>query len=314
MGFMKRTVFEDQIRNNIRSTQLLIFGFIVFFTIFVYFVGIVVSEYFGDPSISVVFLIGALLFSLLSSWISYYYSDKIVIASVGAKPADPKIDRELFDLVEGLRLAAGLEKAPALYIMEDPSPNAFATGRNPQHSAIVVTRGLLEMTDKYELEGVLAHEIGHILNYDILLATIISVLVGTIVIVSHFIWRMMWYGGGGRNRDRVGGAAALILFAIGIIFLILAPIAAQIIQFAMSRKREYLADATAVKLTRNPEGLAGALEKIANYTMPVRTATGATAHLFISDPLKRQRRRSWFAELFSTHPNIWDRIERIRAM
>mgnify|MGYP001065658615 CR=1 FL=1 len=311
----KRTIFHDQIRNNIRSTYLLIIGFILFFTVFIYAVGIVVSTYYGDPSIAWIFLVFALLFSFISSWASYYYSDKIVIASVGARPADPVENELLYDLVEGLRLATGLSKAPAVYIMDDPSPNAFATGRNPEHSAIVVTRGLLERLDKYELEGVLAHEMGHVINYDILLATIISVLVGTVVIVSHFIWRMLfWGGGGGRGRDRGGGAGMLILLAIGIIFLILAPIAAQIIQLAMSRKREYLADATAVKLTRNPEGLAGALEKIANYPYPVKTATGATAHLFIDDPLKRRRKRNWWAELFSTHPDIWDRIERIRSM
>lgn len=312
---LKRTIFEDQIKNNIRGTYLLIFGFIVFFTIFVYLVGVIVSEYYGNPNLALFFLIAALLFSFISSWASYFYSDKIVIASVGAIPADPIEHRELFNLVEGLQIAAGLEKMPALYVMDDPSPNAFATGRDPKHSAIVVTRGLLDMMDKYELEGVLAHEMGHVLNYDILLATIISVLVGTVVIVSHFIWRMLWFGGGGgKSRDRGGGLIYLVLLLVGLFFLILAPIAAQIIQLAMSRKREYLADATSVKLTRNPDGLANALEKIANYTQPVKTATGATAHLFISDPLKRQRRRSWWADLFSTHPDIWDRIERIRAM
>ncbi len=310
----KKTMFEDQIRNNIRSTYLLIFGFIIFFTVFIYVVGLFVGDYYGDPSISAIFLVAALLFSLISSWTSYYYSDKIVIASVGAKPADPVRDRELYNLVEGLKIAAGLEKMPALYVMEDPSPNAFATGRDPRHAAIVVTRGLLDLTDKYELEGVLAHEMGHILNYDILLATIISVLVGTVVLVSHFIWRMLWWGGGGRSRERGGGASVIVLLAIGIVFLILAPIAAQLIQLAMSRRREYLADATAVRLTRNPDGLAGALEKIANNATPVRTATGATAHLFIDDPLKRKRRRNWWMELFSTHPDIWERIARIRAM
>jgi len=307
-------MFEDQIRNNIRSTYLLIGGFIVFFTIFIYLIGIVVGHYYGDPSIAGFFLIGALAFSLISSWASYYYSDKIVIASVGAKPADPFVHRELYNLVEGLRIAAGLPKTPKLYIMDDASPNAFATGRNPHNSAIVVTRGLLEMLDKYEVEGVLAHEIGHVMNWDILLATIISVLVGTVVIISHFIFRMLWWTGGSRGRDRGGGAGYLILLIVGLIFLILAPIAAQIIQLAMSRKREYLADATAVKLTRNPEGLAGALEKIAQYAYPVKTATGATAHLFISDPLKKRRKKSWWANLFSTHPDVWDRIERIRSM
>ena len=307
------TMFEDQIRHNIRSTYGLIVGFIVFVTIFIYLVGYVLSVYYGDSSISLIFLVAAFAISVLMSWSSYYYSDRLVIASVGAKPADPIRHKQLLDIVEGLKLASGLPSMPKVYVMNEPSPNAFATGRNPEHCAIVVTQGLLDMLDKQELEGVIGHEMGHILNYDILLATIIAVLVGTVVIISHFIWRMMWFGGG-RGRRNGGGQAQLILLAVGIIFLILAPIAAQVIQLAVSRRREYLADATSVKLTRYPEGLASALQKMATYTAPVRTATGATAHLFITDPLKRRRRKSWWANLFSTHPDIYDRIERIRAM
>ena len=308
-------MFEDQIRHNIRSTYGLIVGFIVFVTVFIYLVGYVLSVYYGDSSISVIFLVVALAMSLGMSWGSYYYSDRIVIASVGARPATWEQHRELLDIVEGLKLSSGLPAMPTVYVMDDPSPNAFATGRNPEHSAIVVTQGLLDMLNKQELEGVIGHEMGHIVNYDILLATVIAVLVGTVVIVSHFIWRMMWFGGGGRGRRNGGGGQAqLILLLVGIVFLILAPIAAQIIQLAMSRRREYLADATSVKLTRYPEGLASALEKMASYATPVRTATGATAHLFITDPLKRRRRTSWWANLFSTHPDIYDRIDRIRAM
>lgn len=309
------TMFEDQIRHNVRSTYGLIVGFIVFVTIFIYLIGYVLSVYYGDPSISVLFLIVAFVISVLMSWSSYYYSDRLVISSVGAKPADPIRHKQLLDIAEGLKLSSGLPAMPRVYVMSDPSPNAFATGRNPEHCAIVVTQGLLDRLNKQELEGVIGHEMGHILNYDILLATVIAVLVGTVVIVSHFIWRMMWFSGGGRGRRNGGGGQAqLILLAVGIVFLILAPIAAQIIQLAVSRRREYLADATSVRLTRYPEGLASALEKIASFSAPVRRANGATAHLFISDPLKRRRKKSWWANLFSTHPDIYDRIERIRAM
>jgi heat shock protein HtpX len=220
-------------------------------------------------------------------------------------------------MAEGLQLAAGMPVMPKLYVIDDPSPNAFATGRNPSHSAIVITAGLLDILKKDELEGVLAHEMGHILNYDILLATLISVLVGTVILISHFFWRWMWFFGGGRRRGgggSGGGAAMLIMLAIAIIFLILAPIAAQLIQLAVSRKREYLADATSARLTRYPEGLANALQKIASVSVPVARASKATAHMFIDDPLKKPKRRGWLTNLFSTHPPIEERVSRLQAM
>jgi heat shock protein HtpX len=180
----------------------------------------------------------------------------------------------------------------------------------------VVTSGLLEMLDKQEMEGVLAHELSHVLNYDILLATIISVLVGTVIIISHYFFRWMWYGGGGGGRRSSGGGglAFVLILAFAIIFAIIAPIASQIIQLAVSRKREYLADASAVKLTRLPDGLANALEKIGSYAKPVAHASKATAHMFIDDPFKKKKSSGWLANLFSTHPPIDDRIARLRAM
>jgi heat shock protein HtpX len=311
-------MFEDQIRSNINRTWGLILFFIVFFTAFIYAIGIVAGAYYGDPSVATIFLVCALLFSILSSWFSYYNSDKLVISSVGAKPADPFQHKQLLDVLEGLAIASGNPTPPKAYVMNDPSPNAFATGRDPQHAAIVVTSGLLEMMDKQELEGVLAHEMSHVLNYDILLATIISVLVGTVIIVSHFFFRWMWYGGGGgrRSDSSSGGSGAFFLFtlAFAIIFAILAPIAAQIIQLAVSRKREFLADASAVRLTRLPDGLASALEKIGNSNIPVAHASKATAHMFIDEPFKKPKRESWLTVMFSTHPPIAERITRLRSM
>jgi heat shock protein HtpX len=310
-------MFEDQIRSNINKTWGFILGFIVFFTILIYLLGYFFAEMYGDPSLAFIFLIAALAFSIISSWVSYYYSDRMVISAVGARPADPILHKQLYDLVEGLTIASGVPAIPRLYVMDEPSPNAFATGRNPEHSAIVVTSGLLEMLSRDELEGVLAHEMSHVVNYDILLATIISVLVGTVVLISHFFWRWMWWGGGRGRRSGNGGGSGylmLIILALALLFIILAPIASQLIQLAVSRKREYLADASAVKLTRYPDGLANALHKIAYSPIPVRRANKAVAHMFIDDPFKKRKGSSWLANLFSTHPPIDDRIARIQAM
>lgn len=308
-------MFEDQIRSNINRTWGLMLGFIVFFTVFIAAIGMVAAVNYGNPSLAVYFLIGAFVFSILSSWFSYYNSDKLVIASVGAKPADPVQHQRLINMVEGLSIAAGLQKPPNVYVMDDPSPNAFATGRNPQNSAIVVTTGLLGIMGRDELEGVLAHEMSHILNYDILLATIISVLVGTVILISQFFFRWLWFGGGGGDRKGSGGGVGmLIVLGLAILFIILAPIASQVIQLAVSRKREYLADASAARLTRLPDGLASALQKIANYTAPVRLASKATAHMFIDDPFKKPKREGWITSMFSTHPPIYERISRLRAM
>lgn len=246
----------------------------------------------------------ALGLSLLYSVGGYWYSDKIVLGIAGARPADEKTDAYLSNTVEGLAMAAGIPK-PKIYVMEEESPNAFATGRDPQHAVIAVTRGLLEKMNRAELEGVLAHEMSHIKNFDTRFMTAVIVLVGMISILSQLATRMMWFGGGRSNNDR-GGKSGVIM-VIGILLMVLGPIAAMLVQFAISRKREFLADASAAQLTRNPEGLANALEKL--KTAPaIKGASGATASLYISNPLGK------VSGLFSTHPPLDERIKILRSM
>lgn len=231
----------------------------------------------------------------------------------GAIPADKKKFFNFYTVAENLSTANGLPM-PKLYVINDPSPNAFATGRGPKHAVVCVTTGLLQLLDRTELEGVVAHELSHIKNFDILLASVVAVLVGTIALISDWIMRSFWWGGlRGRDDDNDNGRNPL-----GYIFLILAlilgPIVATIIQLAISRKREYLADASGALLTRYPQGLIRALEKISSYPMPMRTATTSTAHLFISNPFKKNKKSSWFVNLFSTHPPIEERIKILREM
>jgi heat shock protein HtpX len=216
---------------------------------------------------------------------------------------------ELYRIVENLCIGSGLPM-PKVYVIEDSAPNAFATGRDPKHASVTVTRGLLDKLDKSETEGVIAHEMSHIGNYDIRFMTLVSVLVGSVILLSDWVLRGLWYGGG-RRRGR--GGANPILLLIALVFIILSPIIAQLMQLALSRQREFLADATGAKLTRYPEGLASALEKIAADREPLEVANKATAHLYIYNPL-RDYRRSWLNNLFSTHPPIVERVKRLRAM
>lgn len=256
-------------------------------------------------------LIPALIIAFIMIWASYYYSDKIVIASVGAHPVDRYQDPYLINVVEGLSIAAGLPKPPACYIMESPALNAFATGRNPENAAIVVTRGLLQRLNRQELEGVIAHEMSHIRNYDTLIMTIAAVLVGGVTMLANWVFRWMWWGGGHRSRrSEGGGGGAAILLIIALILLILSPILVNLMRLALSRNREYLADASAVQLTRHPDGLISALMKISNDDNEIEGATKATAHLFIHNPLKAPD----FSALFSTHPPIEKRIAALRKM
>lgn len=269
-------------------------------------IGWFVSYYYQNPSILYFFVI----FSVILNITSYWYSDKIALSVSGAHPANENEYRELHRLVENLAITAGLPK-PKIYIINDPAPNAFATGRNKKHAAVAFTTGLLQRLDRTELEGVIAHELSHIGNKDILLSTVVVVLVGFIAIVSDMFTRSMMFGGH-RNRDD-NNRSGSILMIIGIILAILSPLIATLIQLAISRKREYLADASGALLTRYPEGLASALEKISSYESPLRKASNATAHLYISNPFGSRAARG-VKHLFMTHPPAADRIKRLRGM
>jgi len=277
------------------------------FLIFIIGFSYVVSVLMGNPAI----LYFGVIISLLINIGSYWYSDTLVIKMTGAVPATIEQHRELINVVENLAITAGLPM-PKVYIVNDQAPNAFATGRNPEHSAVAVTSGLLSILDRSELEGVLAHELSHIGNCDILVSTVAVVLAGFIAIISDMLMRSMLWGGG-RDRDSKAG---LIFIVLGIVGIILAPIAAQMIQMAVSRKREYLADASGALLTRYPEGLASALEKISAHSQPMRRANNATAHLFIADPFGNEKRTlgQKISGLFQTHPPATDRIKILREM
>ena len=255
----------------------------------------------------------ALILAGLTSIGSFYYSDKIVLATTGAAEIKKSDNPELFRTVENLCIGDGLPM-PKIYVINDPSPNAFATGRDPKHSIVCVTTGILAILDKSELEGVIAHELSHVKNFDIRLMGIVAVLVGFIAIAANLFTQQLWWGGLGRNReDRNSGTQGIFLI-IGIILAILSPIAATLIQLAVSRKREFLADASGVLLTRYPEGLASALEKLAKDPHTLKSASNATAHLFIVNPFKGKETKQWFTSLFDTHPPIEERIKTLRSM
>lgn len=290
----------SQIDSNKRRTWGLFF---VFFVLFIA-VGWGISYIYDAPGI----LVFAVVFAVIQSWVSYFYSDKISLAATGAKEASRAEFLELHRIIENLAITAGLPK-PKIYVINDPSPNAFATGRNPKNASIAVTTGLMERLDKTELEGVIAHELAHIGNYDILVMTVCVTLVGAIVLATDIVLRArFWHGSD--NDNKAGGYAMLIALALAI----LAPLFAKLIQLAVSRKREYLADGSGAMLTRYPEGLASALEKIESYERPMKSANRATAHLFINEPFGvDDKKQSWLQTVFSTHPPIPDRVKRLRT-
>ena len=263
-------------------------------------VGWVVSWYFNNPGI----LIIAVIFALVMNVLSYWWSDKIVVGLTGARQAPEAEFPDLHNLVENLAITAGLPK-PKVYIIEDPAPNALATGRNKEHAVVAVTSGLLFVLDRAELEGVIAHELSHIGNRDMLVSTVAVVLVGFIAIVSDIFLRSMLWGGKGGNRDNKNP----VLMIVAVAFIVLAPIAATLLQLAVSRKREFLADASGALLTRYPDGLASALRKIGGYQAPMRRASNATAHLYIANPFGPKAQTSGLAKLFMTHPPIAERIK-----
>lgn len=288
--------------SNIRKTWLLLTVFLIIIISFGWLFGYA----YGTPEI----LYFAVFLSLVMNGVSYWYSDKIALAMSGAKPLENREENlYLSRIVENLCITAGLP-APRLYIIESPQINAFATGRDPQHAAVAVTRGALTKLKNEELEGVLAHELSHVGNRDILISSVVVVLAGLIAILADWFLRISFFSG--HDRDNRGGGGAIML--IGLIAAILAPIAAMLIQFAISRKREFLADASGALLTRYPDGLANALEKIGRDQIPSRFAHNATAHLFIANPFKGKEAVSWLAKLFSTHPPLDERIRVLRGM
>jgi heat shock protein HtpX len=288
---------------NVRKTWFLM----TFFLVFIIGLGWLFSYILESP----VILIGAAIFSILMSFTSYWYSDKIVLSITGAKLIKKSDNPTLYRIVENLCITTGLP-FPKIYIMKESQPNAFATGRNAKHAVVAVTQGLLDKLEKTELEGVIAHELSHIKNKDMLLQTMVVVLVGIIAMASHIFLRISFYGGG-RKRDSKGNAGAII-FVLGIVAAVLAPIAANLIKLAVSRKREFLADASGALITRYPEGLARALEKIAKDPSPMKKANNATAHLYISNPFRGKQAKSWFTKLYSTHPPTEERIKALRGM
>lgn len=285
--------------SNIWKTWLLMAVFLVLIVVVGYFA----SLYFGSANILYI----ALAVSLFMNVLSYWYSDKIALSMAGARAINMQNsdEREIHRILENLSITAGLP-TPRLFIINDRAPNAFATGRNKEHGAVAVTTGLLEILDKSELEGVLAHELSHIGNRDTLLATAVVVLVGLIVVVSDLVTRSMIFGGG--NRDRENNQAGMVLMIIGIVFLVLSPIIATIIQLAISRKREFLADSTGALITRYPEGLAGALRKISGYSAPMTHANNAMAHMYISNPFGAKAVKG-ISKMFMTHPPVEERIK-----
>ena len=300
-------MFEITKKNKIES-GVIIGIFILVITLIIYYI----CNALDLGSISIVI---ALIFSIASAWGSYYYSDKIVLVSCKARPATKEEDQKLVNILDALMVTSGLPCKPRLYVVEDAQPNAFATGRNPQNAVICVTIGLLEKLDYYELEGVIAHEMSHIKNYDIRLSCVVSVMVGFIVMLSDMVSRMIFWGGFDNDRDKDNNANGFLML-IGFICLILSPIFGSLMQLALSRKREFLADSTAVEFTRNPDGLISALQKLENDPNQLETANSATANMYIVNPFRKNtkegKRKS--SSLWSTHPSTEDRIEALRNL
>jgi heat shock protein HtpX len=292
-----------QAESNTWKTWLLM----TFFLLFVIALGWLFSYILNSQDI----LYLAVFISILMSFGSYWYSDKVVLAMTRARPIEKKDNPELYRIVENLCITAGLP-LPRIYILEEMQPNAFATGRDAKHAVVAVTRGLLEKMDKTELEGVIGHELSHIGNKDMLLQTVVVIMAGMVALVSNWFLRISFWGGGRRRNSEDSGAS--VLFFLGIVAAILGPIAASLIQLSISRKREFLADADGALLTRYPDGLARALEKISNDHNSLSVASNATAHLFITDPRREKEKTSWFNKLFLTHPPIEERIRALREM
>src|SRR5215207_1791996 len=300
--------FRDRIAANKRNSLLLIACFLAFLTVLGYVIG---YAWIGDP-VGALFGLGlAFVVGTISGLTTYYGGDRMILAVSKTRPTEKKDDPELFNVVEEMAIAAGLPM-PKVYLIDDTAPNAFATGRDPEHASVAATSGLLEKLDRDELQGVIAHEMSHVGNLDIRYAMLVGILVGTTVLFSDFFLRGLFFGGGDRRRQDSGGQIQLILMLLAIVLTILAPLFARLLQLSISRQREYLADATAVKLTRNPKALADALQKISDDREVLEVANRATAHLYIVNPIKKFEKRA--KGLFSTHPPIEERIQILRSL
>ncbi|MCR5187128.1 MAG: M48 family metallopeptidase [Clostridia bacterium] len=294
----------DDIKKNKIKTGIIVSLFLAMIFIIVY----VVCYIRGIDTYYAVFITS--IFSVISTVITYYNCDRIVLASVGAKEASKEEYPQYHNIVDGLMVASGLESRPRLYVMDSMQPNAFASGRNPEHAVVCVTKGLLEKLDYYELEGVIAHEMSHIKNYDIMLSAVVSVMAGFVVMFADMSIRVLFRGRGGRSSRKDANPIEMILVLIGLVFIILAPLFSQLIQLAVSRRREYLADATAISFTRNPDGLISALIKISKDKTVMENASRSTEHMYFANPLKSQR----ITSLFSTHPSVRDRVEALKNL
>ncbi|OGE10820.1 zinc metalloprotease HtpX [Candidatus Curtissbacteria bacterium RIFCSPLOWO2_01_FULL_42_26] len=300
-----------QVSANRFKTWLIMFLFAAFIT-FVVFIFTQALGYHGPSALGFTGI--ALIIAGIMNFFAYYSSDKLVMTISGAKQIQKKDNPTLFRVVENLCIASGLPM-PKIYLINDTAPNAFATGRNPKHASICFTTGILQKLDKLELEGVAAHELSHVGNYDTRLMSIVSVLVGLIALLADWFIRILWWGGGGSRDDDNRGAGGAIIMVAALVLAILSPIIAMLIQLAISRKREFMADASGALITRNPDSLASALLKISKDTEPLEAANKATAHLYIVNPLKgRKDAIGWFAGLFNTHPPIEKRVKALQAM
>ena len=302
----------EQISRNRVKTYFIIAFFLIFIGAIGYFIGIYIDyRYQVSDNFSILIMLFALIIAVITSFASYYNSDKIVLGLTRAKPVTRDEDPRVYFIVEGLSIAAGIPM-PRIYVIEDNALNAFATGRNPEKGVIVFTRGLIDNLNDQELKGVAAHELSHIKNYDILLGTIIVVLVGMITIISNILLRSFFFGGRRRSSRSSGGVLSLVLLIIGVILILLSPLIATIIRLAISRNREFLADSSGALITRYPAGLASALKKISAQS-EVKTANNATAHLFISNPVGKKT-AGILKNLFNTHPPVEERIKRLEQM
>ena len=299
----------EEIASNKRKSVLLVIGAFLFLGA----IGLAIGYLFGTGPLGLV--IALVVASLLATW-SYFSGDKVVLASTRAKLVSPDEQPRLHNIVEGLAIAAGVPK-PKVYVVPEQAPNAYATGRDPEHSSIAVTEGLLAMMNRVELEGVIAHEMSHVVDRDILLGTIVATLVGAAVLLSEFFMRSWWWGGigGRRGNDSNGGGFGLIMFAVGFALMAIAPLAGQVIKLSVSRNREYLADAQGALLTRYPPGLISALQKLETAPTAMRSANNATAHLWLNQPSRIPgEKNSTMERLFSTHPPLAERIRRLEEM